>query len=258
MDSAGDDDRPPEEDGEAPTPPVPQVPPVVLLAHDSPLRALPLHLDRAQMLVLDGISASIDMTMVAYRQLQNALLENDRSTDPTSRRAATVVAVMNAWTIVDAVHRLGVLLPRLRHLRRGPAVRAFLKTTEQVEPLRHTVQHLNGEIPRLLNDGRSIWGALSWVHLESPDADQFHVGLLMPGTMGPTYELPMVNPLGREVEIPIGLVTLTAAEGQDVCLSEVVSAVGRFAGRLERAAAAAFSALPDTLGAQARFDLPID
>jgi hypothetical protein len=66
-----------------------------------------------------------------------------------------------------------------------------------------------------------------------------------------------VNPAGKTVEIPIGLVTLSAA-GETVCLSDIVFAVRRFAGRLERAAAAAFSALPDSLGVEARFDLPVD
>lgn len=36
----------------------------------------------------------------------------------------------------------------------------------------------------------------------------------------------MVNPLGREVEIPIGLVTLFAKD-VIICLSDVVQAVGR-------------------------------
>jgi hypothetical protein len=66
-----------------------------------------------------------------------------------------------------------------------------------------------------------------------------------------------VNPLGKRVEIPIGLVTLSAA-GQSVCLSDIVAAVWRFGGRLEQAAAAAFAALPDTLGALARFELALD
>jgi hypothetical protein len=211
------------------------------------------------MLALDGISTSIDTTTVAYRQLQAALLDHDEATEPDHRRAATVVGVMSAWAVVDAVHRLGVLVPRLRNLRRGPAIRAFLQTTEQVEPLRNVVQHLGGEIPRLLQDGRPIWGSLSWVHVESLDARKFQVRLLIPGTLGPeAVSLPVMNPLGREVEIPIGLVTLTAGEGQDVCLSEVVLSVRRFSSRLERAAAAAFSALPEAVGSQARFDLPID
>jgi hypothetical protein len=41
------------------------------------------------------------------------------------------------------------------------------------------------------------------------------------------------------------------------CVSGVVAAVQQFAGRLEQEAAAAFSALPDTVGAQASFDLQL-
>jgi hypothetical protein len=37
-------------------------------------------------------------------------------------------------------------------------------------------------------------------------------------------ELPLVNPLGKRVEIPISLVTLSAA-GESVCLSDIVVAV---------------------------------
>jgi hypothetical protein len=162
------------------------------------------------MLVLDGISTSIDTTMVAYRQLQAALLDHDEATEPDRRRAATVVAVMSAWAVVDAVHRLGVLVPRLRNLRRGPAVRAFLQTTDQVKLLRHIVQHLDGEIPRLLQDGWPIWGTLSWVHVESPHTRRFQVRLLMPGTLGPgAVSLPVVNPLGRTVEAPTTTATGT-------------------------------------------------
>jgi hypothetical protein len=45
--------------------------------------------------------------------------------------------------------------------------------------------------------------------------------------------------MGRAVEIPIGLVTLEAAEMM-VCLSDVVEAVERFTGRLERTARGRF------------------
>jgi hypothetical protein len=52
---------------------------------------------------------------------------------------------MSAWTIVDAAHRLGVLVRKLSGLKNGPAKILFLKAVEQVEPLRHAVQHLDGE-----------------------------------------------------------------------------------------------------------------
>jgi hypothetical protein len=235
-----------------------QIPPAVLLSDNSPLRALPARLDRTQMLVLDGISRSIDMTTLAYRDLRVSLLEQMKSTEQsTSNYAGTVRAVMNAWTIVDAVYRLRVLVRRFRGLRRGPAVRTFLTSAELVKPLRNAVQHLDGEIERLLNDGHPIWGSLSWAYQEALDSKEVTVGLLMPTTLMPPYEIPVVNPIGRQGEIPIGLITLTAA-GETICLSDVVATVRRFTVRLERAAEAAFAALPDTVGAEAIFDLPVD
>lgn len=73
-------------------------------------------------------------------------------------------AVTNAWAIVDNVHRLGVLVRKLPGLKRGPAVAVLLKAAGQVEPFRHAVQHLDGEIEGLLADGRPLWDSLSWVN----------------------------------------------------------------------------------------------
>jgi hypothetical protein len=67
----------------------------------------------------------------------------------------------------------------------------------------------------------------------------------------------VVKPWGKEIEAPIGLATLTAAE-VTVCLSDMLQAVGRFAERLERAAATAFAALPaDAVDQFVALDLPI-
>jgi hypothetical protein len=244
-------------------PPVPaeaQVRPAILLADHSPLcDAMPPLLNIRQMMVLDGITTSVDVIMIAYRDLQAALLEFHRSADqrrPPSR-ALRVSATMNAWTLVDAAHRLGLLVPRLRGLKHGPAVTSLLKAVAPVEPFRHVVQHLNEKIPQLLSDCQPIWGSLSWVYRESPQAEMARIAMLMPGAARAPVERPLVDPRGKRIEIPIGLITLAAA-GETVCLSDIVSAVRRFAARLERAAWAAFSALPDTPGAEARFVLPMD
>jgi hypothetical protein len=236
-----------------------QVPPAVLFADTSPLHAMPGNLHIAQMVVLDGISTSIDAISIAYRSLQAGLLEFNRAMDqhrPPSR-TLTVPAVMNAWTVIDAAYRLRLLVPTLRGLKHGPAVMSLLKSLAPVESFRHVVQHLDQQIPRLLEDCQPVWGSLSWAYVDGAQASTIRIGLLMPGAARAPMELPLVNPLGKRIEIPIGLVTLSAA-GETVCLSDIVSAVRLFAGRLERAVAAAFSSLPDTLGAQAGFDLPID
>jgi hypothetical protein len=255
------EEMPPEAEHELlpPVPPTAQVPPAILFADTSPLHAMPANLHIAQMLVLDGISTSIDAISIAYRNLQAALLEFNRAMDqhrPPSR-TVTVPAVMNAWAVVDAAYRLGLIVPRLRGLKHGPAVKSFLKSVAPVEPFRHVVQHLDANIPQLLTDCQPVWGSLSWAYVESPQAGTIRVGVLMPGAARAPLNLPLVNPLGKRFEIPIGLVTLSAA-GETVCLSDVVSAVRRFAARLEWATAAAFSALPDTPGAQAKFDLPVN
>ena len=77
------------------------------------LYAMPANLHIAQMLILDGISTSIDAINIAYRNLQATLLEFNRSMDqhrPPSR-TVTVPAVMNAWAVVDAAYRLGLIVP---------------------------------------------------------------------------------------------------------------------------------------------------
>jgi hypothetical protein len=146
----------------------------------------------------------------------------------------------------------------LSGLKRGPAVTALLKAFDQVEAPRNAVQHLDGEIEEPLDSGRPLWGSLSWVNMAGPDAKRLSVGLLLPGTLTPTQGVPVVNPPGREIELPIGLTTLTAA-GVTVCLSHGVAAVERFSGRLEGAAAAAFATIPAGASEFAvRLDLPVD
>ena len=240
------------------TPDEAPIPPPVLMSDDSPLRRLPAALHRRQALALDGISVSIDMTMMAYWQLRVALWLHGKASERATSWPLVLQAVTAAWAIVDDVHRIGVLVRRLPGLKRGPAVAALLKAADQVEAPRNAVQHLDGEIEELLDSGRPVLGSLSWVNMASPDAKRLSVGLLLPGTLAPAHGVPVVNPLGREIEIPVGLATLTAA-GVTVCLSHVVAAVERFSGRLERAAEAAFAALPaDASNFTARLNLPMD
>jgi len=207
--------------------------------------------------MLDGISISIDMATMSYGRLQNSLLALSRGVaqDQPQPPALGALAMMDAWMIIDAVNRLRALVEATRGLRRGPAVVSFYRSVEDVEILRNAVQHLPGQVAELEKNGRPLWGSLSWSYREPPTAA---IHLLVPGTIAPTEGLPMVNPLAEQVEIPIGLITLTAAE-VTVCLSEVLQAVGRFAERLERAAAIAFAALPpDAVDQYVTLDLPVD
>jgi hypothetical protein len=231
-----------------------------VLDPNSPLHRLPAGLHRRQKLMLDGIATSIDMATMSYARLQNSLLAFSRGIaqgQPQSTALGALV-MMDAWMIIDAVNRLRALVEATRGLKRGPAVISFYRSVEDVETLRNAVQHLPGEVAELEKNGRPLWGSLSWHYRESPDAKTGDILLLVPGTIAPTEGLPMVSPWGKEVEIPIGLVELTAAE-MTVCLSSVAHAVERFAERLERAAATAFAALPgDAVDQFVTLDLPVD
>ncbi len=229
-----------------------------MLDQDSPLHRLPAGLRRRQKLMLDGIGISIDMATMSYARLQASLLAWTQGVvqgqpQPT---AGAALIMMDAWMIIDAVNRLRALVAATRGLKRGPAVVSFNRSVEGVETLRNAVQHLIGEVEELEKNGHPLWGSLSWNYLESPATGTGSILLLVPGTVAVTEGLPMVNPLGREVEIPIGLITLTAAE-VTVCLSDVLQAVERFAERLEHVAATAFAALPaDAADQFVTLDLP--
>ena len=87
--------------------------------------------------------------------------------------------------IIDAVNRLGVLVPQTRWLKRGAAVESLRRSVEDVETLRNAVQHLPGEVEELERHGRPLWGTLSWNYMESPDAGQAAILLLVPARSRP-------------------------------------------------------------------------
>jgi len=171
-----------EEDDMAPMPDEAPIPAAVLLSNDSPLRRLATAQQRRQQLALDEISISVDMTALGYQQLRVALWMHSKTTDQTTSRLATVHAVTNAWAVIDAGHRLRVL-----------------------------VQHLDGAIEELLENDRPVRGALSRVNADSPDAKRFSVRGLLLGTMAPPAH-PWSTRWSGWSRSPSALVTLAAAE----------------------------------------------
>jgi hypothetical protein len=158
---------------------------------------------------------SVDMTAMGCQQLRVALWLHSKTTDQTASRLANVHAVTNAWSVIDAGHRLRVLVRKLPGLKHGPAVVSFLQVAEQVEPLRNGAAL--GRCDRgVTGNGRPVRGVLSWVNADPPDAKCFSVRGLLAGTMAPT-SASMVNPMGRVVEVPIGLGHVGSG-GNDVCV----------------------------------------
>lgn len=127
---------------------------------------------RRKVFYIDGLRYSFAMADVSARRLQEAL-------DSIARRQAAsdysehdvAAALLDAWTLVDMCHRVRELIQQTPGLsKREPAVQVFLRTTSQVEDLRHYVQHFRSGIATLPQPSTPLWGSLSWVSTDDETA----------------------------------------------------------------------------------------
>jgi hypothetical protein len=223
----------------------------VIIGPDSPLRRLPAALDLRRRLYFDGIRYSIEMADVAYSRLKDILHNlsvNYASLGGTHHRYFAS-ALLDAWSAIDSVERLRGLLRQTPGIKqRSPGLVVFDQKTADVKVLRDSVQHLNHGIDALLRDGLPVWGALSWAFAAEEPVRRVQCFTLVAGsTMFDCKPAQIVNPAGRSMEIPVGLVTL-AASGATVCISEVMEQVEQLATRLEGVLAEQFQNLPPASG----------
>jgi hypothetical protein len=218
----------------------------MVIEEGSPFRQLPAALNRKQVLFLDGILYSVEMSDLAHLRLQRVLLERTQrqaEEEPIEHQLMSA-AFQDAWTIVDSLHRLRGLLAQMPGVKQNsPPLQVFRRQTAIFEDLRNGVQHLNNHIDLLVAQNLPTWGVLSWVAFLDPTAREFRVGAMMAGTVFVGASLPMVNPMGREVAPPIDLITLTA-HGHQVNLSAAMTRVEQLVRRMESELRAQFKAPP--------------
>jgi hypothetical protein len=103
---------------------------------------------------LDAIAISIDSLQLAYARLCSSALTRDPEGE--AHYAHNAAIVVDAWTMVDAAHRLLDLVMGMPGLsQKAPAVRVIAQDLEDVDALRNAVQHLTGERVVLVHPGRS-------------------------------------------------------------------------------------------------------
>jgi hypothetical protein len=189
---------------------------------DSLLRKLPANLDRRQLLFLDGIRIALEMCELSYTRLVRHLddLTSDPPTSPGGG-ARLLEAMQEAWSIVDSVHRLRILLQRLPRLKqRRPWLQAFYRGTASVGDLRNVVQHFDTEIEDLAKQNAPVWGRLTWFTMSDAAASEGHSCIIVLGSFFQRADV-LINPLGRVMHEPLDLVTLSAGT-HEACLSDVV------------------------------------
>src|SRR5208282_5746056 len=138
----------------------------MIVGQESILRRIPAALARNQALFIEGIRFSIEMADLAHRRLGETLPLLSRMENPDGESQSNVSAMLDAWSIVDSLHRLRGLLkhmPGIEKRNRIPPIRAFFDATEKITELRNTVQHLDNTIPGVVDDQNwAVLGSLSW------------------------------------------------------------------------------------------------
>lgn len=128
---------------------------------DSPLRHPPAALSERQLVMLDGIRYSADMAGIAIDRLWAKLCWIDQNADAAST-ADTAEAMLDAWSIIDAAHRLADLIANLPGLANASWRRVFQIRMREALELRNVWQHQHGEAARIVEQRGQIWGALAW------------------------------------------------------------------------------------------------
>jgi hypothetical protein len=206
----------------------------MIIDEQSPLRSLPVELNRPQVMFLDAVRYSVDMADLAYNRLSNTLSVITHKTDAESGTFSldSVLAIQDAWTIVDSTFRLRCLLERIPNFKqKSPGLQSFFRQTKDVENLRNVIQHLDTEIPKLIELNIPAWGALSWAAVIDAKECIIRTCTIIPGTVFPGAECDALNPAGRKFHGIIDYITLQASN-HSVCLSEIMRSVETLIKRL--------------------------
>jgi hypothetical protein len=219
---------------------------------NSPLRRLPERLDKRQRLFLEGIRYSTEMAELAYARLCATAEQATRAAVGKEEQGPPHAALfIDAWSIVDSIHRLRAILRRLHELQWSDSPQQFLDRTSAFHELRNQVQHLDKRLLGLASRNAPVWGYLTWVAGWPDRPNEGFLIWALGGAVVRREDFPAVPP-GRPFTLPVDLVELTS-RGKDfrrltVSLTEGIGHVQSCISALERSLAPQFSNEP-TLGA---------
>jgi len=207
---------------------------VPIISTASPFRRIPVDLPRRQILYFDALRLSAEMAGLAFDHLGSLLISVcERESGPVGDTA--VRAILDAYSVIDSVHRFRQLLqvtPRLEH---NAVLKLFLRQSKDVEDLRHIVQHLNRDVDRIVQEGLAALGTLTWlgpslVSDGPPRSYVLQAGTSYPGqwTHGPVIDLWSSLPSGTIADISL------ATAGCKVNLSSIMKNLGSIVRSLER------------------------
>lgn len=175
-----------------------------------------------QRVAVDGLRYAADMTGLSADRLYADLLSVSTATAELPPHAFTA-CFADAWSVVDNLWRLNLLVRRMPGLKRTPNVEAHLRALKTVEGLRHGHQHLDGRIAVCVKEQLPLWGTLSWAFFPEGPINPGKVIMMIPGSLR-SGTSPVVNPAGQPIASAVDLVTLSAF-GHDLQLSSLLRRV---------------------------------
>ncbi|WP_417736493.1 hypothetical protein [Rosistilla oblonga] len=186
-----------------------------MLKPNSVFRELPRALDRKQVLFLDGIGKSYEIAAFAYQRLKEMLTTiANGDLESASYRELYVLALLDAWAIVDSIDRFSALYKLLPHsvMRDDtPVAKAEHETLRKVRDVRNVTDHLAQRMDYIMSKSGAAMGMLTWCTSSPLSKNEVLACTLVPGPLG-KQSAPMANPVGRTVEMPTGLIAITAGE----------------------------------------------
>ncbi|BAN68745.1 hypothetical protein [endosymbiont of unidentified scaly snail isolate Monju] len=113
---------------------------------------------------VDALKYSFSAADRYYKSVQSSLTELEKSGISQIQENQIVPIISDAWSMIDSAHRIRELIQQAPKLKKNSSeIQVFIRTTKEVEDLRHYVQHLRKGIYSLPEQSTPIWGVLSWV-----------------------------------------------------------------------------------------------
>jgi hypothetical protein len=195
---------------------------VPIISTESPFRRMPVDMPRRQILYFDALRLSAEMAGLAFERLED-LLRGLSQQQEGLRANEAVRALVDAYSVIDAVHRFRDLIQVTPGLKHNSAFQLFMRQTEHVRDLRRIVQHLNREVDRIAREAWAALGTLTWlgpsaVHDGPPTSYILQAGTFYAGqwTHGPMIDTYSCLPEGQISDISL------ATAGFRVNLSAIV------------------------------------
>jgi len=133
-----------------------------MISRDSPFRRLPIDLPRRQILYFDALRLSAEMAELAFHRLSELLVRiSEKDEEPLSNKA--ISGLTDAYTVIDSTHRFREVLRLTPGIKHNAKFKLFMRQTQDVEKLRHVVQHLNQEVDRIAQEGWAALGTITWL-----------------------------------------------------------------------------------------------